>query len=158
MPAERNSTSLSVDADLLERARTLNIDAVFIAKRAILQTIREKGSTAEKDELARIRKIDNAEAIASVNVHCEENGFPFAQYRRYRWRNMMCFGFPDSRSTSGRAEQTARSSGNTRDCATRAKDPAPQANTEATSRFYVKRPTVCVDATLYDASSRKRSS
>lgn len=38
---------------------------------------------AQREEEERLWKIENAEAIRSMNAYFEEHGFPFPQYRRY---------------------------------------------------------------------------
>lgn len=83
MCADRKATSLAVDAELLEQARRLNIDAEAVVERALFHLIRERRSEAEREELSRKWNEENAEAIASMNKHFEEHGFPFPQYRRY---------------------------------------------------------------------------
>jgi antitoxin CcdA len=83
MSAERKAANLTVDAELVEQARSLNIDAAAVAERALFHKIREQRSAAEQAEMDRKWKEENAEAIASLNAYFEEHGFPFPQYRRY---------------------------------------------------------------------------
>jgi antitoxin CcdA len=83
MPETRRVENLSVDAELLEQARNLNIDAAMVVERALFHKIREQRSDAERAEMDHKWREDNAEAIASLNAYFEEHGFPFPQYRRY---------------------------------------------------------------------------
>jgi len=83
MSAERKAANLSVDAELVEQARSLNIDPSQVAERAIFHKIREQRSEAERADMNRKWNEENAEAIASLNAYFEEHGFPFPQYRRY---------------------------------------------------------------------------
>lgn len=75
--------TLSLDAELLKEARDLNIDPARVAERALFHKIREQRSDAERAEMDRKWNEENADAIASLNAHFEEHGFPFPQYRRY---------------------------------------------------------------------------
>lgn len=83
MSAERKAESLSVDAELVEQVRNLNIDPAKVAERALFHKIREQRSEAEQAEMNSKWNEENAEAIASLNAYFEEHGFPFPQYRRY---------------------------------------------------------------------------
>lgn len=81
MSARKNS--LTVDSDLLDQARDLDIDASAVAERALVHEIRLRRPQAESDEAARGWQEENADAIAWSNKRFEERGFPFPQYRRY---------------------------------------------------------------------------
>jgi post-segregation antitoxin (ccd killing protein) len=75
--------SLDINSEILDQARDLNIDASAVAERALFHKIREQRSERERAEMDRRWNEENAEAIASLNAHFEEHGFPFPQYRHY---------------------------------------------------------------------------
>lgn len=73
--ADRRSTSLTLDRDLLDQARELGVNISRAAEAGV--------AAAVKAERARRWKIDNAEAVAAYNNWIEENGIPLAQYRKF---------------------------------------------------------------------------
>ena len=73
--ADRRSTSLTLDRDLLDQARELGVNISRAAEAGV--------AAAVKAERARRWKIDNAEAVAAYNKWIEENGIPLAQYRKF---------------------------------------------------------------------------
>lgn len=75
MPSARRSANLSVEADMLEEARALNINLSRAAQDGIRRAI-----AAEK---ARRWKEENAEAIRSSNEYVEKYGLPLEKYRMF---------------------------------------------------------------------------
>ncbi|WP_026613599.1 type II toxin-antitoxin system CcdA family antitoxin [Ensifer aridi] len=71
----RRPTNLSLDGDLLSKARDLKINVSRAAEEGIAQAIR-----AEQEKLWRI---ENAEAIADANAMVEKRGLPLAKYRQF---------------------------------------------------------------------------
>ncbi|OBZ97037.1 post-segregation antitoxin CcdA [Pararhizobium polonicum] len=71
----RKSANLSLDSDLISRARDLKINLSRAAEDGI-----ERAVKAERERLWRI---ENAEAIAASNKYVEEHGLPFAKYRQF---------------------------------------------------------------------------
>lgn len=71
----RKATNLSISRDLLEEARTLDIN---------LSKACELGLRMEIDAIkARRWREDNAEALASSNDYAERHGFPLARFRQF---------------------------------------------------------------------------
>lgn len=71
----RRATNVSLDAALLEEARTLDIN---------ISRACERGLAARIAELRAERwRSDNTEALVSSNRHVEENGVPLARYRGF---------------------------------------------------------------------------
>ena len=68
MPATRRATSMTLDAALLDEARSLGVNLSRAAEEGILIKV--------KEERARRWKEDNAGAIADYNRWIEENGIP----------------------------------------------------------------------------------
>lgn len=75
MPSARRSANLSIEADMLEEARALNINLSRAAQDGIRRAI-----AAEK---ARRWKEENAEAIRSSNEYVEKHGLPLEKYRMF---------------------------------------------------------------------------
>jgi antitoxin CcdA len=75
MSASRRATNLSIDASVLEEARSLNVNLSRAAQNGIQQAI-----SAEK---ARKWKEDNAEAIRSSNEYVEKHGLPLEEFRMF---------------------------------------------------------------------------
>ena len=73
--ADRRSTSLTLDRDLLDEAKELGVNISRAAEAGVLAAV--------KAERARRWKIDNAEAVAAYNKWIEENGIPLSQYRKF---------------------------------------------------------------------------
>jgi antitoxin CcdA len=75
MPVTRRPTSMTLDAALLDEARSLGIN---------LSRAAEEGITAQvRAERARRWKEENAEAIAQYNRWIAENGVPLAGLRKF---------------------------------------------------------------------------
>lgn len=72
----RKATNLSIDADLLEEAKALNINLSQTAEAGLRQAV-----SAQKAEKWRQ---DNAAAIAEYNQWVEENGLPLADLQVLR--------------------------------------------------------------------------
>lgn len=71
----RKSANLSLDADLLEEAKSLKIN---------LSRAAEAGLAAAVSESKRERWLhENADALASSNAWVEERGLPLARFRRF---------------------------------------------------------------------------
>lgn len=75
MPVSRSATSMTVDAALLDEARTLGVNISRAAEEGILARVRA--------ERARRWKEDNAEAVAAYNRWIDENGVPLSGYRKF---------------------------------------------------------------------------
>jgi antitoxin CcdA len=73
--ADRRSTSLTLDRDLLDEAKALGVNISRAAESGVLAAV--------KAERARRWKVDNAEAVAAYNKWIEENGIPLARYRKF---------------------------------------------------------------------------
>ena len=73
--ADRCSTSLTLDRELLDQAKELGVNISRAAEAGVLAAV--------KAERARRWKIDNAEAVAAYNKWIEENGIPLSQYRKF---------------------------------------------------------------------------
>jgi antitoxin CcdA len=73
--ADRRSTSLTLDRDLLDEAKELGVNISRAAEAGVLAAV--------KAERARRWKVDNAEAVAAYNKWIEENGVPLARYRKF---------------------------------------------------------------------------
>lgn len=68
MPNPRRSTSMTLDAALLDEARALGVNISRAAEEGVLAQVRAAR--------ARRWKEDNAQAIADYNNWIEENGIP----------------------------------------------------------------------------------
>lgn len=75
MSAVRRSANLSIEADVLEEARALNVNLSRAAQDGIRRAI-----AAEK---ARKWKEENADAIRSSNEYVEKYGLPLEKYRMF---------------------------------------------------------------------------
>lgn len=75
MPAVRRSANLSLEADMLDEARALDINLSRAAQDGIRRAI-----AAEK---TRRWKEENAEAIRSSNEYVEKHGLPLEKYRMF---------------------------------------------------------------------------
>lgn len=73
--ADRRSTSLTLDRELLDQAKELGVNISRAAEAGVLAAV--------KAERARRWKVDNAEAVAAYNKWIEENGIPLARYRKF---------------------------------------------------------------------------
>lgn len=73
--AARRPTNLSLDSDLLLRARELKINVSRAAEEGIARAIR-----AERE---RLWQIENAKAIADANAFVEGRGLPLAKHRQF---------------------------------------------------------------------------
>jgi antitoxin CcdA len=72
-PSTRKSVNLSIEAELLEEAKTLGIDLSRAAGVGVSDAIRRRKGELWLEE--------NREAIEQTNAYFEENGLPFAEYR-----------------------------------------------------------------------------
>lgn len=75
MPATRRATSMTLDAALLDEARSLGVNLSRAAEEGILAQVRSAKAKRWKEE--------NAEAIADYNRWIEENGVPLSQFRKF---------------------------------------------------------------------------
>ena len=73
--AARRSTSMTLDAEVLEEARRLGINVSQAAQMGVIAAI---GS-----ERARIWKQENAGAVADYNTFIEKSGVPMAEFRKF---------------------------------------------------------------------------
>lgn len=74
-PVHRKATNLSLDAGLVEEAKNLDINISRIAEDGIAKAVAE--------EKARRWKMENREAIQSLNAYVEENGLPLEEFRQF---------------------------------------------------------------------------
>ncbi len=74
-PIQRKPTNLSLDAHLIAEAKNLDINISRIAEDGIAKAVAE--------EKARLWKIENREAIQSLNAYVEENGLPLEKFRQF---------------------------------------------------------------------------
>ena len=74
-PVQRKPTNLSIDARLIAEAKDLDINISRIAEDGIARAVAE--------EKARLWKIENREAIESLNAYIEENGLPLEEVRQF---------------------------------------------------------------------------
>lgn len=74
MPARR-STSMTLDAALLDEARALGINISRAAEAGLVAAVKQARREAWQRE--------NAEAIAATNALFEEHGLPLADYRQF---------------------------------------------------------------------------
>jgi antitoxin CcdA len=73
-PVQRKSTNLSLDAQLVAAAKNLDINISRAAEQGIAQAVAE--------ETARLWRIENRDAIASLNDYVERHGVPLEQSRQ----------------------------------------------------------------------------
>ena len=71
----RRSTSMTLDADLLDEARALGVN--------ISRSAEEGLAAAVKAERGRRWREENRAAFEEYNRYIEENGIPLAQYRKF---------------------------------------------------------------------------
>ena len=71
----RRSTSMTLDAALLDEARALGVN--------ISRSAEEGLAAAVKAERGRRWREENREAFEEYNRYIEENGIPLAQYRKF---------------------------------------------------------------------------
>ena len=71
----RKSTSMTLDADLLDEARALGIN--------ISRSAEEGLAAAVKAERGRRWREENKAAFEEYNRYIEENGIPLSQYRKF---------------------------------------------------------------------------
>lgn len=71
----RKSTSMTLDAEVLEEARRLGINVSQAAESGVVAAIRA--------ERARAWRQENAGAIADYNAFVEANGVPLAEFRKF---------------------------------------------------------------------------
>ena len=74
-PMQRKPTNLSLDARLIAEAKNLDINISRIAEDGIANAVAE--------EKARLWKIENRQAIQSLNAYIEENGLPLEEFRQF---------------------------------------------------------------------------
>lgn len=74
-PPPRKATNVSLDPDLIEQARELDINISRACERGLAETIAETRAERWKRE--------NADAIAASNAWVEKNGLPLARYRQF---------------------------------------------------------------------------
>jgi antitoxin CcdA len=72
---QRKPTNLSLDARLIAEAKNLDINISRIAENGIARAVAE--------EKARLWKIENREAIQSLNAYVEEYGLPLEEFRQF---------------------------------------------------------------------------
>jgi antitoxin CcdA len=74
-PVHRKSTNLSLDAQLVAAAKNLDINISRAAEQGIAQAVAE--------ETARLWRIENREAIESLNGYVEKQGIPEQASRQF---------------------------------------------------------------------------
>jgi antitoxin CcdA len=75
LAVQRKSTNLSLDARLIAEAKNLDINISRVAEQGIAQAVAE--------EKARLWKIENRDAIESLNAYVEKHGIPLEEYRQF---------------------------------------------------------------------------
>ncbi len=78
-PVRKRATNLSLSADLVDAARSLDINLSEACERALAAEVRK---AREAQWLA-----ENREAIESSNNYVREHGLPLARYRDSAWRS-----------------------------------------------------------------------
>ena len=73
--APKKATNVSLNSDLVEQARALNINLSRACERGIEVQIAEVRAKQWREE--------NREAIAYANEHFEKHGLPLARFRRF---------------------------------------------------------------------------
>ena len=71
----RTAANLSIEAALLREAKALDINVSRAAEAGIAEAV-----AAEK---ARLWKLENREAIESLNAYVEQNGIPLAEFQQF---------------------------------------------------------------------------
>lgn len=71
----RKATNLTLDSDLVEEARALNLNVSRAAETGIAEAIRK--------ERRRLWQEENAEAIQDSNTWVDRNGLPLSKYRLF---------------------------------------------------------------------------
>ncbi|MEX0954191.1 MAG: type II toxin-antitoxin system CcdA family antitoxin [Rhizobiaceae bacterium] len=74
-PPARRSVNLSVNKELLEEAKALDINLSRAAEEGVSEAIRERKAQLWLEE--------NREAIDENNRYFEEHGLPFSEYRGF---------------------------------------------------------------------------
>ena len=74
-PVQRKSTNLSLDARLIAEAKDLDINISRVAEQGIAQAVAE--------EKSRLWKIENRDAIESLNEYVDKHGIPLEEYRQF---------------------------------------------------------------------------
>ncbi len=71
----RKSTSLSLDADLIARAKKVNVNLSRAAEAGIEDQVRKAEAARWKEE--------NRDAVAAYNARVEKEGLPLDDYRKW---------------------------------------------------------------------------
>jgi antitoxin CcdA len=71
----KKATNLTLDASLIEEARTLDVNLSRAAEEGLRLAVRQ----ARADRW----RVENAEALASSNAWVEQRGLPLARYRAF---------------------------------------------------------------------------
>ena len=71
----KKATNLTLNASLIEEARTLDVNLSRAAEEGLRAAVRQARSDRWRAE--------NAEALASSNAWVEQNGLPLARYRAF---------------------------------------------------------------------------
>jgi antitoxin CcdA len=71
----KKATNLTIDASLIEEARTLDVNLSRAAEEGLRVAVRQ----ARADRW----RAENAEALASSNAWVEQHGLPLARYRAF---------------------------------------------------------------------------
>jgi antitoxin CcdA len=71
----KRAANLSIDADLLEQARSLDINLSATFEASLREAVRQRKAAAWLEE--------NRAALQSSNEWVEKNGLPLAQYRQF---------------------------------------------------------------------------
>lgn len=74
-PVVRKPTNLSLDAQLVADAKSLDINISRLAEESIARAV--------ADEKTRRWKIENRDAIESLNKYVEEHGLPLEEFRQF---------------------------------------------------------------------------
>ena len=79
--APKKATNLSLNSDLLQKARDLKVNL----SATLEQALKDKQKSVEEDRL----KKENKVAIAAYNEFVAENGWVGDEYRNFQWHRLM---------------------------------------------------------------------
>lgn len=71
----RKPTNVTIDAALVEEAKALGLNLSQLAEEALRKAVSE--------EKSRLWKIENREALESLNRYIEEHGLPLEEFRQF---------------------------------------------------------------------------
>jgi antitoxin CcdA len=75
LPSNRKATNVTLDADLLSRARALKINVSQVAEEGLRHAVASKQAALWVEE--------NQASLESSNAYVEKHGLPLAKYRNF---------------------------------------------------------------------------